>query len=227
MEAVRMAKKKMWVSHEKAANALGYAPASPVTAFIDADLVFVGKGRDSLRHAQAGGTRDEVHAEGFGLCETRVNFIVSELIVETERVGEEGDASGVELLADALVVRSRGFETPLAEGFAFGLADGELFGGGASGRGAGYAIGRAGRGWLGGAGGSGLDVEIVEFDFADAAGGDGFDEVVNVVLPWNSGKVTEAVGDGAEVDTGDGGVESGCVSGERETHQDCFSELAT
>jgi hypothetical protein len=36
MEAVRMAKKKMWVSHEKAATELGYAPSSPQTAFIDA-----------------------------------------------------------------------------------------------------------------------------------------------------------------------------------------------
>ncbi len=42
MEAVRMAKKKMWVSHEKAANALGYAPASPVTAFMDAIHWFEG-----------------------------------------------------------------------------------------------------------------------------------------------------------------------------------------
>ncbi|MCU1326183.1 MAG: NAD-dependent epimerase/dehydratase [Bryobacterales bacterium] len=36
MEAVRMAKKKMWVSHQKAAAQLGYAPSSPETAFIDA-----------------------------------------------------------------------------------------------------------------------------------------------------------------------------------------------
>jgi dihydroflavonol-4-reductase len=36
IEAVRMAKKKMWVSHAKAAEDLGYAPSSPETAFVDA-----------------------------------------------------------------------------------------------------------------------------------------------------------------------------------------------
>lgn len=36
MEAVRMAKKKMWVSHAKAEEKLGYAPSSPATAFMDA-----------------------------------------------------------------------------------------------------------------------------------------------------------------------------------------------
>jgi dihydroflavonol-4-reductase len=42
MEAVRMAKKKMWVSHQKAAAQLGYAPSSPETAFIDAINWFEG-----------------------------------------------------------------------------------------------------------------------------------------------------------------------------------------
>ena len=36
MEAVRMAKKKMWVSHAKASDRLGYHPSSPATAFADA-----------------------------------------------------------------------------------------------------------------------------------------------------------------------------------------------
>ena len=36
MEAVRMAKKKMWVSHAKATSELGYLPESPVTACMDA-----------------------------------------------------------------------------------------------------------------------------------------------------------------------------------------------
>lgn len=36
MEAVRMAKKKMWVSHARAARELGYQPTSPATAFVDA-----------------------------------------------------------------------------------------------------------------------------------------------------------------------------------------------
>jgi dihydroflavonol-4-reductase len=36
MEAVRMAKKKMWVSHEKAARELGFAPRPAETALVDA-----------------------------------------------------------------------------------------------------------------------------------------------------------------------------------------------
>ncbi len=36
LEAVRMAKKKMWVSHEKAARELGYAPCPAATALSDA-----------------------------------------------------------------------------------------------------------------------------------------------------------------------------------------------
>ena len=36
LEAVRMAKKKMWVSHEKAARELGYAPRPARDALADA-----------------------------------------------------------------------------------------------------------------------------------------------------------------------------------------------
>jgi dihydroflavonol-4-reductase len=36
MEAVRMARKKMWVSHAKATERLGYHPSPPSTAFADA-----------------------------------------------------------------------------------------------------------------------------------------------------------------------------------------------
>ena len=43
MEAVRMAKKKMWVSHAKAQDQLGFEPQSPVTAFIDAINWFEGR----------------------------------------------------------------------------------------------------------------------------------------------------------------------------------------
>jgi dihydroflavonol-4-reductase len=42
LEAVRMAKKKMWVSHAKAARDLGYSPCSAVSALSDAAAWFTG-----------------------------------------------------------------------------------------------------------------------------------------------------------------------------------------
>jgi dihydroflavonol-4-reductase len=45
MEAVRMARKKMWVSHEKAARELGYAPCAARAALTDAVAWFEGEAR--------------------------------------------------------------------------------------------------------------------------------------------------------------------------------------
>jgi dihydroflavonol-4-reductase len=46
LEAVRMAKKKMWVSHEKAARELGYSPCPATTALTDAAAWFRGTAGD-------------------------------------------------------------------------------------------------------------------------------------------------------------------------------------